>query len=202
MTAPPHFAFLPGASGQGELWSPVAVHFPEARRALFDLPGFVSHLVLAATSGGIDMSSLGATDWRPSSRTANPTNPSWMWDDHPGTTETLQHLRVPTLLIWATHDPISPLSVGEYLHRLSRHRVSWSWNVTTIGWHESTPTKSPTKSASYEPTRALASSEPAWHGAMWRSRGAVPLVDAGTLAACSGESRRCVRSEHLVVLLE
>lgn len=41
-----------------------------------------------------------------------------MWDDHPDTTETLRHLRVPTLLIWATHDPISPLSVGEYLHSL------------------------------------------------------------------------------------
>jgi poly(3-hydroxyoctanoate) depolymerase len=41
-------------------------------------PDLVSHLVLAATSGGVDVASLGAVDWRPSSRAANPTNPSWI----------------------------------------------------------------------------------------------------------------------------
>lgn len=81
-------------------------------------PDLVSHLVLAATSGGVDLSSLGAVDWRPSSRAANPTNPSWMWDERPDMTDTLSSLTVPVLLVWATDDPISPLSVGEYLNNL------------------------------------------------------------------------------------
>jgi pimeloyl-ACP methyl ester carboxylesterase len=81
-------------------------------------PDLVSHLVLAATSGGVDVASLGAVDWRPSSRAANPTNPSWMWDDRPDTTDTLRSLTLPVLLVWATDDPISPLPVGEYLSKL------------------------------------------------------------------------------------
>ncbi len=81
-------------------------------------PDLVSHLVLAVTSGGIDVESLGAQDWRPGSSEANPDNPSWMWDDRPETTETLRTLAIPTLLIWATEDPISPLRVGMYLRQL------------------------------------------------------------------------------------
>ncbi len=135
--------FLPGASGRGEFWSPVAVHFDHAKSVMFDWPGFgdvpaeihrqpasyddlativierldgpavvvaqsmggvvaamvaqrrpdlVSHLVLAATSGGVDLSSLGAVDWRPSSRPANSSNPTWMWDERPDMTDTLSTL--------------------------------------------------------------------------------------------------------------
>jgi poly(3-hydroxyoctanoate) depolymerase len=169
MQPPRHFALLPGASGRGDFWSPVAAHFNEAKSLIIDWPGFggvpadprrklssfddlatmvieqldgptvvvgqsmggvvatmvtkrrpdlVSHLVLAATSGGIDVSSLGATDWRPSSRAANPTNPTWMWDERPDLTETLSSLEVPALLVWASNDLISPLPVGEYLNAL------------------------------------------------------------------------------------
>jgi pimeloyl-ACP methyl ester carboxylesterase len=168
----PNFAFLPGASGRGDFWSTVAVHFDECTSLTFDWPGFgdvpadanrelssyddlatlvieqlekptvlvsqsmggvvaamvakrrpdlVSHIVLAATSGGVDLSSLGATDWRPSSRVANPTNPHWMWDERPDMTETLRNLKVPVLLVWATDDPVSPLSVGEHLNKLIPH---------------------------------------------------------------------------------
>lgn len=81
-------------------------------------PDLVSQLVLAATSGGIDVSSLGAVDWRPSSRAANPTNPSWMLDERPDMTDTLSSLDVPAPLVWASNDLISPLSVGEYLNNL------------------------------------------------------------------------------------
>ena len=169
MEAPPTFAFLPGASGRGDFWSPVAAHFDESTSLVLDWPGFgdvpadprrnprcyddlatmvidrlpgpsvllgqsmggvvatmvanrrpdlVSHLVLAATSGGVDLSVLGAMDWRPSSRAANPANPAWMWDERPDLTATLSSLAVPVLLVWATDDSISPLSVGEYLNRL------------------------------------------------------------------------------------
>ena len=168
-TRPPHIAFLPGASGRGEFWEPVAALLPDAERHFFDWPGFgdvplhphrqlacfddlatmvierlteptvlvgqsmggvvaamvvqrrpdlVSHLVLAVTSAGIDVESLGAVDWRPTSRLANPHNPPWMWDERPDTTKTLAELPVPALLVWATDDEISPLAVGRYLDHL------------------------------------------------------------------------------------
>ena len=40
MDAAPKFAFLPGASGRGEFWSSVAVHFDESKSVIFDWPGF------------------------------------------------------------------------------------------------------------------------------------------------------------------
>jgi poly(3-hydroxyoctanoate) depolymerase len=81
-------------------------------------PDLVSHLVLCATSAGVDMDALGATDWRPGSRSAHPGNPEWMWDPTADLTSALQSIKVKTLLIWATDDPISPLSVGEHIATL------------------------------------------------------------------------------------
>ena len=165
----PGLAFLPGASGRGDFWAPVAEHLGAADPVIFEWPGFgdvppdpsrelgsyddlatlvierlegptalvgqsmggvvasmvasrrpdlVSHLVLAATSGGVDLSCFGAEDWRPSSRAAHPGNPSWMWDDRPDQTAALSSLEMPVVLVWASDDPISPLPVGEHLHRL------------------------------------------------------------------------------------
>lgn len=81
-------------------------------------PDLVSHLVFAATSAGVDMQSLGATDWRPGSQAANPQNPAWMWDPTPDLTTTLQSITVKTLLVWATEDQTSPLAVGQHLSML------------------------------------------------------------------------------------
>lgn len=81
-------------------------------------PDLVSHLVLAVTSGGVDMDALGAADWRPGSRVAHPENPAWMWDDRPDTTALLANLPMRTLLVWATDDAISPLAVGQHLNEL------------------------------------------------------------------------------------
>jgi pimeloyl-ACP methyl ester carboxylesterase len=41
-----------------------------------------------------------------------------MWEERLDMTEVLSSLKVPTLLVWASNDPISPPSVGEYLHNL------------------------------------------------------------------------------------
>ena len=81
-------------------------------------PDLVSHLVLGATSGGIDVAALGAIDWRPGSRSAHPTNPSWMWDEPPDQSVSLTNLKVPTLLVWASDDSISPHAVGLRLAEL------------------------------------------------------------------------------------
>ncbi len=167
MTIPTAIAFLPGTSGRGDFWAPVAERFPEFRSVFFDWPGFggiesdpsvssfndlaslvieqldgptvvvgqsmggvvaalvaarrpdlVSHLVLAVTSGGVDMGAFGAADWRPASRATHPDSPAWTWEDRPDTTDVLASLPMKTLLIWATDDQISPLTVGAYLDGL------------------------------------------------------------------------------------
>ena len=47
-----------------------------ALQAALRSPERVSHLVLAATSGGLDPRAFGATDWRPGSRVPTPMRPS------------------------------------------------------------------------------------------------------------------------------
>lgn len=87
-----------------------------AARAALAAPGAVSHLVLAVTSAGLDMTALGATDWRPGSRAAHPDVPEWAFAEQPDLSERLAAISVPTLLVWADRDELSPLAVG---HRLA-----------------------------------------------------------------------------------
>lgn len=159
--------FLPGMSGHGSFWAPVAERLPApVDTVLVDWPGLggnparpdvhgyddlervvweaagadgpvvpvgqsmggyvalrcalarpsrVSHLVLAATSGGLDLASLGAADWRPGSRQAHPDAPGWAFAPTPDLSDRLPAVEVPALLVWATDDAISPLAVGERL---------------------------------------------------------------------------------------
>jgi poly(3-hydroxyoctanoate) depolymerase len=158
--------WLPGMSGMGEFWAPVAALL-EGEHLLVDFPGLgtnppsptvnsyedlvddgaakfagpsvlvaqsmggvvamhvalrypelVTHLVLAATSGGIDTSPYRAEDWRISSRLANPSAPDWAYADQADLSARLSTVRIPTLLIWASDDAISPVEVGERLHEL------------------------------------------------------------------------------------
>jgi len=81
-------------------------------------PDRVSHLVLAVTSAGLDMTEFGATDWRPGSRAAHPDVPEWAFAPAADLTDQLSTISVPTLLMWADRDPISPLAVGRRLHEL------------------------------------------------------------------------------------
>src|SRR6185295_4160182 len=51
-----------------------------AMRAALQKPGLVKHLVLAATSGGLDVAALGGEDWRPMFQREHPTVPRWFSD--------------------------------------------------------------------------------------------------------------------------
>ncbi len=89
-----------------------------ALRAALEKPELVTHLVLTATSGGINLSDLGAQDWRPAFRAANPTLPLWFSNYKVDLTELLSSIKAPTLLLWGDADPISPPLAGERLASL------------------------------------------------------------------------------------
>ena len=89
-----------------------------AVRVALERPELITHLVLTVTSGGVDMSALGAQDWRDEFAADNPTLPRWFLDDHTDLTHRLAELRMPVLLLWGDCDPISPVRVGERLAQL------------------------------------------------------------------------------------
>lgn len=89
-----------------------------AVRAALARPGLVTHLVLAVTSGGIDVAGLGGQDWRPSFHEANPLLPRWFSTCQEDLSPKLANVTTPTLLLWGDSDPVSPLRVGERLASL------------------------------------------------------------------------------------
>lgn len=89
-----------------------------ALRAALARPDLVTHLVVTATSGGIDLAGLGAEDWRPAFHAANPRLPRWFADYGEDLTPQLAAIRAPALLLWGDADPISPVAVGERLASL------------------------------------------------------------------------------------
>lgn len=78
-------------------------------------PRLVRRLVLVATSGGVDVASLGGADWRPNYRAVFPAAAPWITDERPDHEDDLRRLSAPTLLLWGDADPISPVAVGERL---------------------------------------------------------------------------------------
>jgi len=89
-----------------------------AVRAALEKPDLVRHLVLSVTSGGIDVTSLGAEDWRPRFRESNPRLPSWFIDERADLSGRLRTITIPVLLLWGDADPISPVAVGRRLAEL------------------------------------------------------------------------------------
>ncbi|MBU6461036.1 MAG: alpha/beta hydrolase [Proteobacteria bacterium] len=89
-----------------------------AIRACLENPGLVTHLVLCATSGGLDLPALGLKDWRPDFYSANPDIPCWFAGDEKDLAFILPRVTVPVMLVWGEVDIISPVSVGQYLHTL------------------------------------------------------------------------------------
>lgn len=92
-----------------------------AVQAVLEKPEFVTHLVLAVTSGGMDLESFGAQDWRPLIHAANPSFPRWFSDYDEDLTPQFHKIQAPTLLLWGDADPISPVSVGQRLASLLPH---------------------------------------------------------------------------------
>lgn len=89
-----------------------------AIRAALQKPSLVKHMVLSVTSGGLDVASLGATDWRSTFRELNPTLPGWFENEREDLTNRLGELPFPVLLLWGDADPISPVAVGRRLAEL------------------------------------------------------------------------------------
>jgi poly(3-hydroxyoctanoate) depolymerase len=86
--------------------------------ATLQRPQAVRHLVLAVTSGGIDVSGLGGVDWRPSLSLQHPDLPRWFIDERRDLTERIREITIPVLLLWGDDDPISPVAVGRRLLEL------------------------------------------------------------------------------------
>lgn len=84
-------------------------------------PGRVRRLVLAATSGGIDVSRHGAAPWREEYRRIFPAAAGWITEEQPDHTHEIGRISAPTLLLWGDSDPISPVGVGEQLAGLLPH---------------------------------------------------------------------------------
>ncbi len=89
-----------------------------AMQAALQRPDLVRGLVLAATSGGVDVRGLGGADWRPDYVAEFPGAPPWFVDDVTDVTDRLPTLRCPVLLLFGDADPLSPVAVGEHLREL------------------------------------------------------------------------------------
>lgn len=89
-----------------------------ALRVALKHPSRVRRLVLTATSGGLDVASLGATDWRPAYQQDFPNAAPWVTSPHPDISPQLPRVAHPALLLWGDADPISPVAVGKRLAEL------------------------------------------------------------------------------------
>jgi pimeloyl-ACP methyl ester carboxylesterase len=81
-------------------------------------PEKVRRLVLVATSGGVSLDQHATEDWRAEYRATFPNADPWVSGERPDFTADIAQIMAPTLLIWGDQDPISPVSVGESLHKL------------------------------------------------------------------------------------
>lgn len=86
-----------------------------AVRAALECPQRVTHLILVATSGGMDMLRLGAKEWRTAYLQDNPHLPDWFVKPVEDMTPHLRNITIPVLLLWGDTDPISPVAAGKYL---------------------------------------------------------------------------------------
>jgi len=92
-----------------------------ALRVALKHPQRVRRLVLTVTAGGLDVASLGGSDWRPAYRQEYPEAAKWITEVRPNFTPELPRVNQPTLLLWGDADPISPIAVGQRLAALLPH---------------------------------------------------------------------------------
>lgn len=81
-------------------------------------PEKVRRLVLVATSGGIDIGSLNAEDWREEYATEFPTAAAWVSGECPDYAPAIPAITASACLIWGDADSISPLAAGQTLNQL------------------------------------------------------------------------------------
>lgn len=86
-----------------------------ALKACLSEPRRVRRLVLTATSGGLPLEGLGASDWRTAYRAAYPNAAGWITEVQEDLSAQLGAIEAPTLLLWGDRDKISPQAVGERL---------------------------------------------------------------------------------------
>jgi pimeloyl-ACP methyl ester carboxylesterase len=121
-------AAVPGISGYDDLVEHVAQRIPQptavvaqsmgtyiALQLALRYPDCVTCPVLAAATGGVDAASHGAIEWRGEYASAHPYAQPWATAQVADLTDRLHAIEVPVLLIWATQDAFSPLSVGRVL---------------------------------------------------------------------------------------
>lgn len=92
----------------------------------------VQALVLVATSGGIDLSPFQVADWRVDYQQSF-TVPDWFIQHQSDLTDSLERIQCPVLLIWGDADPISPVAVGQALHRQIPHA---ELHIVSQGQHD------------------------------------------------------------------
>lgn len=103
-----------------------------AVQAALKKPEQVQALVLVATSGGIDLSSFQVADWREDYQQSF-TVPDWFVQHQSDLTDSLERIQCPVLLIWGDVDPISPVAVGQFLHRQIPHA---ELHIVSQGQHD------------------------------------------------------------------
>jgi pimeloyl-ACP methyl ester carboxylesterase len=86
-----------------------------AARIALAHPTLVRRLVLTVTSGGVDMTAFGASDWRTDYRKSFPNAAEWIYAPRTAAPLPVERIAAPTLLIWGDADPISPIAVGRHL---------------------------------------------------------------------------------------
>jgi pimeloyl-ACP methyl ester carboxylesterase len=88
-----------------------------ATRLALERPSRVRRLVLTVTSGGVNMTQLGAADWRADYRRSFPRAAGWITEASPSSDLPVERIAALTLLIWGDSDAISPVSVGRHLEQ-------------------------------------------------------------------------------------
>ena len=103
-----------------------------AVQAALKKPEQVQALVLVATSGGIDLSPFQVKDWREDYQQSFMV-PDWFVQHQSDLTDSLERIQCPVLLIWGDADPISPVAVGQALHRQIPHA---ELHIVSQGQHD------------------------------------------------------------------
>jgi len=81
-------------------------------------PAKIRRMVLSVTSAGAPMTRLGAANWQETYHHNYPNAAPWVRNVRADLSTELRRVTQPVLLLWGDTDPISPVSVGEYLLRL------------------------------------------------------------------------------------